>query len=485
MSKLSRRTLLNRSLGATAAWLAAPGLLHARGTADRLSFAIIGCGSRGGNHLDTLLARDDCDVAYVCDADLARANRLADKAAAGQPRRPQVVQDLRRIFDDRQLDCATIATCNHWHALAAIWAMQAGLDVYVEKPLSWCIAEGRRIVETSRKHDRICQVGTQYRSDETAHRAKEFIDAGGIGEIRLIRTITYQPTRVDRPGRRGQDSRYLRLQPVGWPGTHEPDHATAIPLRLALDVGNRQRRPGQQRRAPRRPRLLGHQSHAARKGEHQPRRPLWILGRRRETPNTQVAIHDFGGITHVAEVRGLESRPFALPSTAIVYGTEDAIVLLDAGQSRVCDPDGKVIRKFEGPPQDGRTLTAPHFANFIAAVRDRDRSLQNAEVAQGHVSAAMCHLANNAYRLGELVPASEITDRLQRPGIHADVVELWDRTAAHLQRNGIDLTLHHVQVGPWLEFDPDSEQYVDHPQADRLLTRDYRDPFVVPAAGEV
>jgi predicted dehydrogenase len=208
----TRRQFLEDSiLTATAALagpvLAAPGNAQAAkgaGANERLAVAVIGAGIRGPVHARIFAGRGDCDVVAVCDADLGRARRLAGAMAKQQGHEVPAYQDLRKIIDDRSIDCVAIASCNHWHALAAIWAIQAGKDVYLEKPVSHNVSEGRRIVQSARKHGRICQVGTQYRSDGTCQAAARFMAEGKLGEVTLARSITYKRRRSIGPTVAGQ-----------------------------------------------------------------------------------------------------------------------------------------------------------------------------------------------------------------------------------------------------------------------------------------
>src|SRR5215207_8902387 len=165
----TRRRFFEDSLMAAAA-VALPSRLMAAETSvvsaspnQKLTAAIIGCGIRGKAHARELARLADCDVAYVCDPDLDRADEVGALLTELKRPMPKKVQDLRRVLEDKAVDVVFIATPNHWHALAAIWAMQAGKDVYVEKPVSQNVAEGRRMVQAARKHNRICQGGTQYR----------------------------------------------------------------------------------------------------------------------------------------------------------------------------------------------------------------------------------------------------------------------------------------------------------------------------------
>lgn len=168
---LSRRQFLEDSmLAAAAAATATVGSKRAfteetsPSAGEKLTVAIIGCGIRGKAHAGVLSLFPDVDVAYVCDPDSRRTAEVAKQiVAAGRPA-PKQVPDLRTINDDKSVDAVFICTCNHWHALAAIWAMQAGKHAYVEKPVSHNIHEGRVMVEVARQTGRICQGGTQNRS---------------------------------------------------------------------------------------------------------------------------------------------------------------------------------------------------------------------------------------------------------------------------------------------------------------------------------
>src|SRR5262244_2247562 len=147
--------------------------------------AVIGIGgpplSRGMDHIKAWLAMGDVDLVYVCDADTANFEKALKAAQTANKIAPKPEQDMRRIFEDKSIDAVSIATCNHWHALAAIWAMQAGKDVYVEKPVSHNVSEGRRIVEAARKYNKICQTGTQSRTNAGMRQSIEYVRSGKLG----------------------------------------------------------------------------------------------------------------------------------------------------------------------------------------------------------------------------------------------------------------------------------------------------------------
>jgi predicted dehydrogenase len=482
MSSVTRRQFLEDSMLATAA-IAAQAVANKTASADDVApksanetirHAVIGCRIRGRVHAREFAAKPGVEVAYVCDPDRQLADELAEAVEKQQGRRPKAVQDLRMVFDDKAVDTVSVAAPNHWHALAAIWAMQAGKDVYVEKPVSHNISEGRRMVQVSRKTGRICQGGHQYRSSGTNAAAVEYMRQGKLGDVKLARSIVY--------GGRGS---------IGEPGTYEvPSYvdynlflgpAPMVPLtrknlhydwHWVWDTGSGE---------------LGnnnvHSLDICRWG-------LGLTGLGRsvisyggrlgykdagQTPNTQVCIFDFGDKTIISETRGLKTGPFreGIKGGTIFEGTQGFI----AGAS-VFDPDGKLVSTFEGQSEN-------HFANFLAAVRSRKREDQKAEILEGHQSAALCHLGNISWRLGKAASPDEIRAELGKVKVHADVLETLDRTMQHLRDNKVDLEQTKLTLGSLLQLDSDREMFVNRPDANALLTREYRKPFVVPSAAEV
>ena len=478
MSHPNRRRFLAESiLAATAASAgsvrsALAGQPPSRSANERLRIAVIGAGIRGPVHARAFAGREDCEVTAICDADGTRAHRLAENVEKIQGRKPEAVQDLRRILDDPAVNCVSIATCNHWHALCAIWAMQRGKDVYVEKPASHTISEGRRMVRAAHKHRRIRQVGTQYRSDGTCRAAVQYMARGKLGKITLARSITYKRRRSIGPPVQGK-------VPPGvdynlWAGPAPTSPVTRRNFHYDWhwfwetgngDVGNSD----------------VHRTDLVRWGLGLTRlsRSVMCYGGRlgyrdaAATPNTQIVVHDLGGTTFVQEVRGLETPRFHRHGGAIFAGSEGYIGMV-AGGSALFDPQGKKIRDFSGPGDD-------HFANFIEAVRSRRPEDLNAEISGGHLSAGLCHLGNISYRLGRAASPDEILAQLGGRKLNDDPGETFRRTREHLAANGVDVEKTPLTLGPWLDFEPEKGTFVDNPDADALLTRRYRKPFVVPA----
>jgi predicted dehydrogenase len=480
---MSRRRFFEDSLLATAAVAGAAAVPRPSAAADeqpktgandKITAAIIGCGIRGKQHAQELARLADCQIAYVCDPDSSRAAEVAASLARlGRPA-PKASRDLRAVLDDRSVDVVFIAAPNHWHALASIWAMQAGKDVYVEKPVSYNISEGRRIVQAARKLGRICQGGTQNRSSGAWIEAIQHVRDGKLGRVELARSIVY--------GRRGS---------IGGPGRCEIPSVVDYNLWLgpAADIPLT------------RPRLHydWHWVWNTGNGElgnnniHSLDICRWGLGvtglgnsvlsyggrfgytDAGETPNTQVVVYDFGDRTIISETRGLKTEPFRPASRGgcLFYGTEGIIA-----EGSLFDPDGKLVRTFTGKSED-------HFANFLEAVRSRKVSDLNADILEGHQSTALCHAGNISYRLGRPAPPASIEEALGQLKAHDPLRETFERTRKHLAENDMDLEKSPLTLGTLLRIAPGRESFLDNPGADALLTREYRRPFVVPSESEI
>jgi predicted dehydrogenase len=472
MPTITRRQFLEDSVLAAAAAASLPASLvaaepRAASANDKIPVAIIGCGIRGKQHAGELARLSDCEIAYVCDPDRERADEVAAHLVELKRSRPKAVQDLRVILDDKSVAAVFIATPNHWHALAAIWAMQASKDVYVEKPVSHNITEGRRIVQTARKLARICQAGTQNRSNGALAEAIKYIHEGKLGEVKLARSIVYGqrgsiggPTHCEIPASVDYN---LWLGPAAdIPLTRPKFH---YDWHWFWNTGNGE---------------LGnnniHSTDVCRWGlgvTGLGRRVLSYGGRlgytdAAETPNTQVVIHDFGDKTIITETRGLKTEPFNpnYKGGWVFYGTKGII----AGES-LFDPEGKLARTFEGRSES-------HFANFLKAVRSRKVSDLHADILEGHQSTALCHTGNISCRLGRPVSPAGIQTQLDEFK-DENVMETFERTRRHLVENNVDLEKSRLTLGPLLHLDSGKEKFLDNPKADALLAREYRKPFVV------
>lgn len=483
MGNLSRREFLEHSMLAATAAVGTASLgreLLAKekapvGANDRLRVAVLGVRGRGQSHLQAFAGRPDTEVAVICDPDEEIGRSRVEGIAKATGKAPRFVQDLRQIYDDKSIDIVSIATPNHWHALAAIWAMQAGKDVYVEKPVSHNISEGRRIVEAARKYGRICQTGTQVRSSTGIQQAMAYLHAGELGKVKISRGLCYK--------RRKSIGKVSGPQEVPshidynlWTGP-----APMKPLMRArlhydwhwdFDYGNGD---------------LGNQ------GIHQMDLARWAMGVDRladevvslggrfgyiddgNTPNTIVSFFKYGDRQLIFETRGLETEKYRGAAVGDVFHCEGGYLAIGSYVGAAAfDLDGKMIKQFSGG--------GDHFDNFVKAVRSRSYSDLNADIEEGHLSSALCHLGNISYHLGSEESFADCTGTLNG---NYPALETVERMKFYLAKAGIDTDTTKIKVGRRLAFNPESETFVDDSQADALLTRDYREPFVVPSAEAV
>ena len=486
MGHFTRRQFLEDSLLAAAAMAVLPGgrLLGAEekqstSPNEKLSVAVVGVNGRGNSHLETYSSRKDTEVTYIVDADEAVGQKRVEEVAQFQSRKPKFVQDLRKAFDDKSVDIVTTATPNHWHALVAIWAMQAGKHVYVEKPVSYTLSEGRRMVETARKHNKICQAGTQCRSFPGTVDAVEYVLAGKIGEVKLARGLCYKLR--DSIGASGQYQVPASVDYDLWSGP-----APVLPLtrkRFHYDWHWQWPYGG---------------GDLSNQGPHEMDIARWGLGETTlskrvfsyggrlgyedagETPNTMVIVHEYpdDGKTLVFEVRGLKSDKLEGASIGVIfYGSEGYVVIPSYTSGTAFDLKGNVVKRFTGG--------GDHHANFLKAVRSGKYEDLNADILQGHLSSALCHMGNISYTLGQEMTCADLKKRLADNKSNENALETFDRVTAHLTDNGVKIDEKKLRVGPELVFDPAGETFPGNETANKLLTRDYRKPFVVPAASQV
>ena len=473
MAGTTRRTLLKGALAAGVS-LAVP-FSRARGANDDIRVAVVGIRGQGSNHIKWFSAIPGVRVVAICDADRAFLDREAKKF---QDRNESVdtYVDYRKLLDDKDIDVVITATPNHWHALVTVWACQAGKDVYVEKPVSHDIWEGRQMVKAARKYNRIVQSGMQRRSDTGLQEAISYINQGHLGKIKLVRGIIYV--------RRGSIGQVDGPQPVPetvdynlWSGP-----APMAPLmRKNLhydwhwvwptgngDFGNNGihfldvcRWAIGQNKLPRRVVSVGGRFGYIDDGE---------------TPNTQIVFLDYEPAPIIFELRGL---PRTKGDSAMddYLGTRAGTVVHCEGGYFVggyaYDNDGKKIKQFE------RTGGAGHHANFIKAVRSRKVSDLNADVLDGHLSSALCHMGGISHRLGVQAGPEKIVERL---GNSRGMTETFERFQEHLLVNGVDLQQTPRTLGPWLTMDPKTERFTGEfaQEANALCRREYRAPFVLP-----
>jgi predicted dehydrogenase len=483
MSKQTRREFLENSMFAAAAAAAAGSVVVPASAADeskspneRLRVAVLGVNGRGQSHLSEFMKRADCEIAAIVDPDeLVGQKKGVERVEKSTSKKPDFYKDMRQAFDDKSIDIVAIATPNHCHSLAAIWAMQAGKDVYLEKPVSHNVSEGRRAVEAARKYKRMCQAGTQIRSMSGSRAFIEFIHEGGIGEVKLARGLCYKPRGSIGP--RGNYDVPASVDYSLWLGP-APETSLTRPRfhydwHWQWDYGNGD---------------LGNQ------GIHQMDVGRWGLGvsglgdsviayggrlgyeDAGETANTQVSIHTFGDKTLVFETRGLKTDALEGAKVGnIFYGTRGYAVQNTYNGGTAFDLDGNMIKSFSGGSD------SDHFANFVEAVRSRKTAL-NGDIEEGHYSSALCHLGNISYRLGESASPKEVEARLSG---NDEAVSTWQRTARHLADNGVDLNKTQIGFGRLLKLEGETFTGEFASQANLQLTREYRKPFVVPEAKDV
>lgn len=472
MKTFSRRSFLKTAgLATAAASFSARSWSQVAGANSEVRIAVVGLHGRGKDHIKQWKRVSGGRLVALCDADTA----VLEKAAAGLS--VATFQDVRELLKRSDIDAISIATPNHWHSLLAIWACQAGKDVYVEKPVSHNVWEGRQLVAATLKYPRIVQAGTQCRSNPGITDALAWVRAGNLGKITLARGLCYK-----------------RRKEIG-----KSSGPQAVPSTVNYDLWLG---PAPMQ-APRRKQFhydwhwfwatgngdLGnqgiHQMDLARLflGEPGLPRHAWSVGGRvgydddGETANTQVMAFDYERAPLVFEVRGLpsgrgsdEMDKLHGSSIGLVLECEGGrLVIADYISATAFDTQGRVVRSFKG---EGN-----HFQNFVDCVHSRRSADLHGPVQEGHVSSALCHLGNVSHQLGASLSIAQIREKIQG---NSALAEASGRMEEHLNRNGVAPGTPLV-LGEMLAVDPAAERFVGNPAADRLLTRDYRAPYTVPA----
>ena len=423
------------------------------GANERINIAVIGIGGRGSEHINTWCSlKDSHNVRLItlCDTDekffAGRAKTVSDKIGV----KPATEWDMRKVLDDKNIHAVSFATPNHWHALGAIWACQAGKHVYVEKPCSHNIFEGRKMIEASRKYKVRLQVGFQNRSGSNMLEAIKFLHDGGIGEVYMARGLCFKPRDsfgIAKDSTPPATLHYdLWLGPAPWREYNEK--RAHYNWHWFWDTGNGD--TGNQ--GP-------HEFDIARWGLNKNEHPVSVYAAggiygidpkecAQETPNTLSCTFKYSdGKMLEFETRGRYTNAESGVGISIgnmFYGTEGYLELKDESAST-----WKAYRKREKEPfagskddsskkqkQDSLTGSGGegHFANFLDAIRSGKDETLNCDIPVGHLSCALPHMANISYRLGR-----------------------------------------------GLKFNGSTEKFINDPEADALLTqKEYRKPYVVP-----
>jgi predicted dehydrogenase len=397
------------------------------GANDRIHVAVLGVHGRGQNHIDGYMNLDNVVVTTLVDPDMNICQERAREYGEKYNTSMKPVQDQREVLDDKDIDVVSIASCNHWHALSTIWACQAGKDVYVEKPGSHNLWEGRKMVEAAAKYDRIVQHGVQLRSSGAIREAVQLLRDGYIGNVYMSRGLVFR-WRED----------------IGDKG-FEP-----VPEGLDYDMWTGP--------APKRPftrNLVHYNWHwhwdygngdVGNQGIHETDLCMWGLdvgfptkitsmGGKflwddcKEVPEVQTSVYHYPAEKKIIQ---FEVRHWCtnLEDGAgvgnIFYGDKGYMVVHHYDR----------YETFFGPertPGKKGRAGGDHYKNFIDAVRAHDKTMLNGPVETAHLSSGLAHLGNIAYRLGRV-----------------------------------------------LTFNPESERFVNDPEADSMLTRNYRAPYIVP-----
>jgi predicted dehydrogenase len=483
MKSMDRRTFIKNSVLTAAALSALPTVgrsqpttARVRGANDDIRVAVVGFNGQGHSDLGEFRKVPGVRVVALCDVDSKVLDRVA-KECSDRNEPVETYTDVRKLLENKDVDVISTATPNHWHALISIWAIQAGKDVYVQKPVSHNVSEGRRIVEAARKHNKIVQTGTQSRSSSGIREAVEWVQAGNLGKILISRGLCYKPR-----GSIGKVSSPLEI-PSNidfdlWCGP--ADKLPIMRARLHYDwhwvwnTGNGD---------------LGNQ------GIHEMDVARWFLGEPElssrvfsvggrlgyiddgETPNTMMIYHDYAKAPLLYEVRGLPEKAgsknmdkYKGAQIGIVVDCEHGHVVVPSYSKAIAfDKDGKEIKTFEGGEN--------HKVSFIKAVRSRKTSDLTAEILEGHLSSGLCHTGNVSHRVGKLSSPDEIREAIKGD---KDAMATFDRMADHLAKNGVDCNVNKVTLGAFLKMDPKTETFIGNSKANEFLTREYRKPFVVP-----
>lgn len=439
MGSLNRRQFMKGSIGAAAAF-AAISQSPIRGANEKVIVGVMGLGGRGTQLAEMFAQRPDIEIAYLCDADTRRFARAREAVEEAQNKRTKLVQDFRKILDDKSVDALINATPDHWHGLGTIMACQAGKDVYVEKPMAHNIWEGRKMIEAARKYKRVVQVGMQSRSAAYAKKGKEYIESGKMGDIYLVRVFNMMqhpkqskasdqpvpdgfdydiwcgpaPKLPYNPGQRWLNQWEYSCGPIPGDAVHQLDCARYLLNDLPC------------------PKTVSHAG------------GVFSLKDGREIPDTQLATYEYGPLTLImeaalwtpymkktpAEIRDSDRFPnWPFSSTKVeILGTKGFMYFgRHGGGWQAYDADGELVRS-----EFGRQGDKEHQDNFIDCIRTRKKA--NADVEVGHQTVLLCHLANISYRVGN-------------------------------QK---------------LEFDSKTETFTNCDQANKFLKREYRAPWVVP-----
>ncbi|MFP4622173.1 MAG: Gfo/Idh/MocA family protein [Bacteroidales bacterium] len=450
---MQRRAFIKTAAAGTAAF-ALPHTLWAgsdrwKGANDRLNIAVIGIHGMGQSHISNFNALDNVEVRAICDVDENLfKSRVKEHFTDEGFKKPKIYTDLRKLFEDKDIDAVSIVTPNHWHTPAAIWAIQAGKHVTVEKPCCHTFWEGQKLVEAANKYDVVVQDGAEQRSNPCAQSMAEFLYSGELGEVYMGKGFCYkwrdtigtvEPEPVpeglhydlwmgpapEKPFTQNRFHYNWHWQwdygngDMGNQGVHEMDIA-----RLGLGV-----------KLP---------TKVSAMGGH------FMFEDDQETPNDMMAVFEFPNPS------GSEDKKKMLQFEVRHWITDNGGLIMESGEgstSYMTSSENTIGNTFYGskgfmvktvdkwktfmgrekePGETGEGL-GNHYKNFCDTIRTNNSSMLNAPIEEGFYSCALIHLANISYR-----------------------------------------------VGRTLYFDPETMRIKEDEEANSLLTKEYREPYVVP-----
>jgi predicted dehydrogenase len=485
MNRLSRRSVLKAAAASTVFPLFTVAGTKASGRViganDTIRVGVTGINGRGGSHISAFTEMKNVQLTYLIDVDSSLFDSRAKGVEGRIGSRPKCVQDVRQALDDKALDAVSIATPNHWHSLITIWACQAGKDVYVEKPISHNIFEGRKCVEAAQKYGRIVQHGTQSRSDTKWAREIAAVHSGKYGKL----LVSHGSASKAGKGRTSIGVKATKTPPSTldydmWlgPAPEQPYHENLVHYNWHWfwDTGNGE---------------IGnqgvHQMDIARwgiAGGTLPTKVFSVGGRllpdgpdQAQTPNMQLAVMEFGETILLFEVRGLvgdKKRPEWPNDVSNTFYMSEGVI-----------KDSRFHPKSGGPPEklevSGDVHVAPGgaFGSFVNAMRTRNPADLNCDAEVAHYSAACCHLPNISYRLGTQGTYDKARGAI---GSNQEVVGTLERIRDNCKAVGLPIDKTVYTIGPTLTFDPAAERFTGEraDEANAFVSREYRKPYVVP-----